>query len=108
MTPARRRKRPLSTERVSMKRTLLTAAAVTLLSGSAAAEPQTTTETMSFEACVRSIQTTAAQLGMAPINIVETNILRMVRFCAADGQSVLVTCSQPDGKRAITVSPHSC
>jgi hypothetical protein len=80
-----------------MKRALLTAAIVALLAGpAAAAEPQTTTETMSFEACVRSIQATAAQLGMAPINMVETNILRMVRFCAADGQSVLVTCSAPD------------
>jgi hypothetical protein len=92
-----------------MKRALTVAAMVGLLTGPAvAAEPQTTTEAMSFDACVRSIQTTAAQLGVAPINIVETNIVRMVRFCADDGQSVLVTCSGPDRKRAITLSPHGC
>jgi hypothetical protein len=48
-------------------RKMFLGAAVALLSGAAAAaEPQTTTETMSFEACLRSIQATAAELGITP------------------------------------------
>lgn len=63
-------------------------------------------ETMSFEACIATIQHVATQLGTAPINIVETNILRMVRFKTNDGsgKSVLVTCSAPDRKMVINES----
>ena len=60
---------------------------------------------MRFEACLASIRDLATQLAIAPINIVETDEIRMVRFCTTDG-SVLVTCSMPDQKRAVTTSPH--
>ena len=60
---------------------------------------------MSFEDCQKLIRRFADSLGKAPINIVESEILRMVRFPASDG-SVLVTCSKPDGKVVITRSPH--
>ncbi len=62
-----------------------------------------TTKTMSFENCLQVIRSTAADLGVAPINIVETNDLRMVRFPTVDG-SVLVTCSRPDRKMVLTIS----
>ena len=68
-----------------------------------AQQPQSTSKTMSFEDCVKTIQITASQLGVAPINIVETNDVRMVRFRTADG-SVLVTCSRVDRKMVITRS----
>lgn len=62
---------------------------------------QTTTKSMSFEACLAVIRQVAADIGMAPINIAETGILRIVRFPTSDG-SVLVTCSKPDRKLIIT------
>ncbi len=61
------------------------------------------TREMSFDACLRTIRKVASQMGIAPINIVETNILRMVRFPTVDG-SVLVTCSEADRKMVITKS----
>ena len=74
---------------------------VPLLNSAYAAE--STTKTMSFENCLQVIRSTAVDLGVAPINIVETNDLRMVRFPTADG-SVLVTCSRPDRKMVLTIS----
>lgn len=71
----------------------------------APSEPASTSQSMPFEQCLQAIRNTASRLGIAPINIVETNILRMVRFCA-DNESVLVTCSQRDHKMVITTSPH--
>ena len=64
---------------------------------------QSTSKSMSFEECLQVIQRTAAQLGVAPINITETTDMRMVRFPTNDG-SVLVTCSRPDRKMVMTVS----
>lgn len=64
---------------------------------------QSTSEPMSFEACLQVIQRTATQLGVAPINITETTDIRIVRFPTSDG-SVLVTCSRPDRKMVMTVS----
>ena len=54
--------------------------------------------TMSFTDCILSIQRVATELGVAPINIVETSELRIVRFPTNDGSgdSILVTCSGPD------------
>lgn len=65
---------------------------------------ESTSKTMSFEACIATIQRVAGDLGVVPINIVETGILRMVRFPTDDG-SVLITCSKPDRKLVITRSP---
>jgi hypothetical protein len=61
---------------------------------------------MSFDKCVATIQLTANRLGIAPINVVETTILRIVRFKTNDGsgKSLLVTCSKPDRKMVINES----
>jgi len=75
---------------------------ITILALPAIAQ-QSTSKTMSYEDCLRVIQNTATQLGVAPINIVETSEMRMVRFPTADG-SVLVTCSRPDRKMVTTIS----
>ena len=60
---------------------------------------------MSFEACLASIRTVAVELRSAPVNIVETNDLRIVRFLTSDG-SVLVTCSRPDGAMLLQHRPR--
>lgn len=65
---------------------------------------QSTSKSMSFESCLQSIQVMANQYG-APTNVIETTIMRTVRFHASDG-SVLVTCSKPDQKMVITRSPR--
>ena len=83
-------------------RTLLLATVVALSAlAPARAATETQTQYIGFDQCLRVIRDIAARLGMAPINIVETNVLRMVRFVTSDG-SVLVTCSRPDRKMVIT------
>lgn len=66
----------------------------------------TVTKTMDFQVCLQTVQSMATELGVAPINIVETTALRVVRFNTSDG-SVLVTCSKPDNKLVMVQSPHS-
>lgn len=58
---------------------------------------------MSFEDCLSTIRKVASDLATAPINIVETDIARIVRFVTVDG-SVLITCSKPDHKMVVTKS----
>lgn len=60
---------------------------------------------MSFDKCLAVIRNTATELSVAPINIAETDTLRMVRFPTSDG-SVLITCSKPDQRMVVTKSPH--
>ena len=64
------------------------------------------TERMSFERCNEVIQRMAEQIGLAPINLVDTSVLRMVRFPTNDGsgESILITCSKPDRKLVISKS----
>ena len=57
-------------------------------------------KSMSFEACLQVIMNTATELGTAPVNIVETSILRMVKFVTQDGY-VLVACSRPDHRMVV-------
>ena len=83
---------------------LSAAVTVALLATPAAAQVKTETTPMSFEACLATIRAVSSDLGVAPVNIVETRDVRMVRFPTSNG-SVLVTCSRPDGKMAITHSP---
>lgn len=64
---------------------------------------ETQTQSMSFEACLGVIRNIASQFATAPINIAETNDMRIVRFVTDDG-SVLVTCSRPDHKMIVTKS----
>lgn len=66
---------------------------------------ETCTGNVAFADCLGMIQRSADEFGVAPINIVETRSLRIVRFPASDG-SVLMTCSL-DGQMNITRSPHS-
>ena len=63
-------------------------------------------ETMDFETCLARIRSVASSLGVAPINIVETNEVRIVRFPTNDGsgKSILVTCSRPDRQMLINES----
>jgi hypothetical protein len=58
---------------------------------------------MSFEDCLGSIRKVSSQLGVAPTNVVETNILRIVRFTTNDGsgESILITCSGPDNLQIV-------
>lgn len=81
-----------------MKRSALLIIGVTL--ATAAAADHTTTTSTPFEKCLAKIQALATKTGTAPVNLVETSILRIVRFPAADG-SLLVTCSKPDGKMIV-------
>jgi hypothetical protein len=63
------------------------------------------TRNMSFAECLATIRNVSAQLGVAPIIIVDTSILRMVRFPTITG-SVLVTCSRPDRTMVLTVTDN--
>lgn len=78
-------------------------AAISFLISIGALAQESTSKPMPFDQCLLVIQRTTTQLGVAPINIVETTDVRMVRFPTADG-SVLVTCSRPDQKMVMTVS----
>lgn len=77
--------------------------ALPLLISAGAVAQESTSQSMSFEQCLQVIQRTATQLGVAPVNVVETTDLRIVRFPTTDG-SVLVSCSRPDRKMVMTVS----
>lgn len=69
----------------------------------AMAEPVSTSETMDFRTCVASIDVVAGKVGIKPHVLVDTAIMKMVRFRTQDG-SLLVTCSKPDQKRVFTQS----
>ena len=83
---------------------LIAIIAIAVLPGTTWAQ-ETETQDMSFDSCVGLIAKMATQFGVAPINIVETTALRIVRFTATDG-SVVMTCSRDDGKMILTKSPH--
>ena len=85
------------------KRLIAAVFVVSLISAQSANAQETTTERMSFEDCQKAITTAAFDLRVDPINIVDMNDLRMVRFPIADG-SVLVACSLPERKMVVTFS----
>lgn len=65
---------------------------------------------MSFERCIASKSAALANLNVNPrrlIEIVNTGVLTMTRVCLDDGTSMLITCSKPDAKMLLTVSPHT-
>ena len=68
------------------------------------AKPEITSQSMPFRQCLQVIERTASQLGVAPTNIVESDVLRVVQFCA-DGASVIVSCSRRHKKLVLTKSP---
>ena len=67
------------------------------------AKVQSVSQPMSFQNCLTTIRRVASDLQTAPINIVETRSMRVVRFRTVDG-SILVTCSGPDRKMIVTQS----
>jgi len=76
---------------------------VMLPNPSRAAEVTSETRSISFEECLALIRQMATEFAVAPVNIVETNDLRIVRFLTVDG-SVLVTCSRLDQVMVVTMS----
>jgi hypothetical protein len=76
--------------------------ATMLIAGESKAAAQSSSRPMSFEKCIATIQVMSERFG-APENIVETSILRIVRYHTSDG-SVLVTCAKPDRKMVVTQS----
>jgi len=75
--------------------------ALALSVSAAAVEATSRALPLSFNKCRGIILYVGVQIGVAPINIVETSTTRIVRFDTADG-SVLITCSRPDQKMVIT------
>ena len=69
------------------------------------AQASSESRTMNFETCLGVIRKTSTDLNVAPINVVETNDMRIVRFPTADG-SVLVTCSRSQRILTVTKSPR--
>lgn len=69
----------------------------------ALAEARSTSTPMGFRSCVASIDIVARQAGDRPTVVVDSPIMKVVRFSTADG-SLLVTCSAPDRKRILTES----
>ncbi len=65
----------------------------------------TVTKPMGFQECLATIRGAATDMATAPINIVETANLRIVRFNTSDG-SVLITCNGPERKMVMIRSPH--
>ena len=68
------------------------------------ARANTSSKSMTFNECLRQIRAVSQQLAVAPVNIVETSDLRMVRFPTPDDpkySGVLITCSRPDEKMVI-------
>lgn len=78
-----------------------TAAPPTTLPSKAGDKVESTSRSVSFEACLATIRSFAGQFAVAPENVVETNILRIVRFPTSDGY-VLVTCSRLDNNMTVT------
>jgi hypothetical protein len=71
------------------------------VSTAAAVEATSRALPLSFNKCLGAIIYVGVQIGVAPINIVETSVTRMARFDTEDG-SVLITCSRPHQKMIIT------
>jgi len=58
-------------------------------------------ETVSFEGCLKVIQVTADQIGLAPKLTVDTDALRVAEFGAPDG-TVVIKCDR--AAKQVTVS----
>ncbi len=63
------------------------------------------TQTMSYSDCHAKIETIASLLGVRPDYSVQSDLLTMGRFWLKEGrdESILVTCSEPDRKKMVTV-----
>lgn len=63
------------------------------------------TRAMEFGDCLTLIRKMATDYGIAPVNLMETTDVRLVRFVLSDG-SVLMLCNRPDSKMKIVMSPY--
>ena len=63
-------------------------------------------ETVEYLDCLVRIKVVGDNLGIRPVYIVDTDLLTIARFPTNDGsgESILVTCSQPDRKMIINRS----
>ena len=89
-----------------MRRLIYAALAFTLSATTVAAEvgPAQVYRT-SFSDCLKRIRVMATRTATAPVNIMETDSIRMVRFPVSDG-SILITCT--DGKMTVGKSSRKC
>ena len=62
---------------------------------------------MPFDQCLSVIEASATDLGVAPVTMVETTTVRMVRFLFSNG-SVQITCSAISNTMAVKLSPRVC
>jgi len=85
-----------------MKKLVRLALTLALFSNFAAAE--TITKSMSFEQCLKVIRGTAGDIDLAPTNVVETDVLRVVKWFLSDGE-ILLACSKPDRKMLLVHTP---
>lgn len=69
-----------------------------------AAQGETIKETMGFDQCLETIRLVATKSGVVPVNIVETEGVRVVRMPAPDG-SLLVTCNR--AQRLMIMQPST-
>jgi hypothetical protein len=76
-----------------------------LCNAASALELGTNEERMSFKKCLTVIQKTARDAGTAPVNMVDTRAMRMVRFPVADGW-ILISCG--GGVMKVTTSQRKC
>lgn len=81
--------------------------AIVLAAGAVAAVPCSAQTATSFQNCLAQIRVVSTKLGVAPVNIVETSRLRMVRYPTRNG-SVIVTCSARAPYMAVTASKKKC
>jgi hypothetical protein len=88
-----------------MTKLIAIAGSLALCSAASALELGTNEERMSFKKCLAVIQKTARDARIAPVNIVETRAMRMVRFSVVDGW-ILITCG--GGVMKVTTSQRKC
>lgn len=62
---------------------------------------------MEFGQCLGFLAEAGGVSGQAPVNLVETSIMRVVRLPASDG-SILLACSRPDRKLVVALSHSRC
>ncbi len=73
----------------------------------ASAESDNHARSMKFEDCLGVIHAAADHLGIVPVDVADTALLRIVRFPVSDG-SVVVICSRADEKIVVTKTDDRC
>lgn len=86
---------------------LISIGSIAILGPAHAAVGKAITKPMRYSACLAFIAQTAQISGAAPVNIVETPNLRIVRIPAEDG-SVLLTCNGSKSTMTLVPSSNTC